>query len=600
MVASKFNPGRHTAFRDYFDRPVLLDTNGNLQLHHRHLPSRDEHVKSPVQRNRILHHLEVGEIPHMSTHDILQQFRGLRVASTGQSGLYEVRVPNTMPLLIRYTIHTVHETDYAQERKSRSHKLSDEERHHRNITMAIKVLNDAVQSGRKIYGMVVNNLKDLFICMDIENDGQVDFTTFETVIGQYHLGLSNTQLQALAHEFDKDGDGSIDYEEVKNVFEETIAWTKLHSGSNVDRLAKISKGIGRAKIKSQSIINDSWKEKRRKSLLLAQSGHQELLEHQMENDNELENNVCPIDDSTLVGYYNSTENACRAYDAVLCARFGHVKSLPYMNMPESSPELWPKWQRDLYHNVTPPYLRINMTVSTPGDVPERPETPYLAMARKSHKIRAEWRKKRDEEWAKNGKPIHLKANFIGTPSRPSRPSTTDPTQSITSTMNSISEELDGTTRSQTSMGNRSSPNRSSLGRSSPGMGTSPQRKARYRNQNHVWVHYKKKIKKQKSVTEEKEDMEDMHNTSRSKAIADKILDNLIRAISSDRSLYGHQLSSIEETFMVRGYHSICKIFFLLTKLTTRFIFFIFLFSSSLSFLIFFSFYRHLIKQVLVV
>ena len=95
-------------------------------------------------------------------------------------------------------------------------------------------------------------------------------------------------------------------------------------------------------------------------------------------------------------------------------------------------------------------------------------------------------------------------------------------------------------------------------------------------------------------------MEDMHNTSRSKAIADKILDNLIRAISSDRSLYGHQLSSIEETFMVRGYHSICKIFFLLTKLTTRFIFFIFLFSSSLSFLIFFSFYRHLIKQVLVV
>ena len=52
-------------------------------------------------------------------------------------------------------------------------------------------------------------------------------------------------------------------------------------------------------------------------------------------------------------------------------------------------------------------------------------------------------------------------------------------------MNSISEELDGTTRSQTSMGNRSSPNRSSLGRSSPGMGTSPQRKARYRNQNHV-------------------------------------------------------------------------------------------------------------------
>jgi len=178
--------------------------------------------------------------------------------------------------------------------------------------MAIKVLNDAVQSGRKIYGMTVNNLKDLFTAMDIEETGNIDFVTFETVIGQYHLGLSNGQLQALAQEFDQDGDGTIDYEEILNVFENTIAWTKLHSGSNLNKLVKKSKGISSSKVQSKEKKDKEWREERRQSLILAQSENHDL-SNQIINEEEeaLENNLCPAHLSTLVGYYNSIENACR-------------------------------------------------------------------------------------------------------------------------------------------------------------------------------------------------------------------------------------------------------------------------------------------------
>jgi hypothetical protein len=193
-------------------------------------------------------------------------------------------------------------------------------------------------------------------------------------------------------------------------------------------------------------------------------------------------------------------------------------------MPETSPELWPKWQSDLYHNVTPPYLRINMTVPTPGDKAERPETPYLRMAENSHKIRAEWRKKRNEEWEANGQPIHLKSNFIGAPTRPS-------------TVNSSASTTASTIAPSTS---------SALKNNSP-----KKKKARYRNHNWVWVHYNKQKKKQKKSTKSnlENTEEEMQQTPRSLQMANKILDNLIHAISSNRSLYGHQISTIEDAFM---------------------------------------------------
>ena len=565
MSASKFNQGRHTAFRDYFDRPILLDNNGNLQLHHRHLSSRDEHVMSPVQRDRTLRHLEVGDIA-TPTHDILQQFRGLRVAETGQPGLYEVRVPNTLALVKKYTLHVVHEVDHEGNVEMKKQKLKESraKREKHNAAIAIKVLNDAVESGRKIYGVVVKTLEDLFRVMDVENTGVIDFITFETVVARYHLGLSNDQLQALAAEFDKDGDGSIDYTEVMNTFEEGLERSRRSIDDSAVHHEDMTRYVANKKDKHKQ-----WQQERRNSLQLAESGNSNysLNNSDMANDASTVLGPVPVRESTLVGYYNSTENACRAYDAILIGKFGHLKSIAYMNMPESSPELWPKWQRDLYHNVTPPYLRTNMTVPRPGEPAERPETPYLQLAQNSHRLRAEWRKKRDEERMQNGMPTHLKSHFIGTntavaqqpkqqqqqqqqqqrhgPAIPLRPATTTP--GVVSSLSCLDGALD---RSQSSLGNSRSSHSNSrtLMNSSSGRGTSPQRRARYRNTNSVWVHYNKRRIKQKTVHLEKEEekAESKESVSRSQKIVNTILNNLLFAIqSNDRSLFGHQMKSVE-------------------------------------------------------
>jgi Ca2+-binding EF-hand superfamily protein len=112
-------------------------------------------------------------------------------------------------------------------------------------------------------------------------------------------------------------------------------------------------------------------------------------------------------------------------------------------------------------------------------------------------------------------PIHLKSNFIGV-STSRTPAPPSPTQSA----------LSGC-----------------------GRGTSPQRRARYRNQNGVWVHYNKPAIKQKQVVEDDSDGKNTEMEARTKSSVERILDNLLLAISSDRSLYGHQLNSVEDAFM---------------------------------------------------
>ena len=504
ISASKFNLGRHTALRDYFDRPILLDKNANLQLHHRHLASRDEHVMSPVQRDRTLRSLEVGE-SKKSTSEILNKFRGLRIAAKGSGGLYEVRVPNSMESLMKYTLHTVHETDWAAEKAAGSIRLTSEDKHQRNIAVVAKVLHEAVKSGRVIYGKKIESIEDLFRVMDVEEDGNIDLVTFETVISKYHLGLTNEQVQILTREFDRDGDGIIEYAEMLQTFD-NILFPK-GGLKTTNETAQVSIGIASSKIDCQKKRDEKWRQERRKSMQAAEASPisvQEAAAAAAMGDEVL--GRVPVAESTHVGFYNSTENACRAYDALVVARFGHIRSLPYMNMPETTPELWPKWQRDLYHNVTPPYLRANMTVNRPGSPAERPETPFIKMAAKSHQIRAEWRKKRDEEREKKGMPIHLKSNFIGrTPTPPIAGEST---------------------------------------------GTSPQRRARYRNYNGVWVHYNKPAIKQKQVVaDDVVGLNDTTEATKLKSSVERILDNLLLAISSDRTLYGHQLTSVEDAFM---------------------------------------------------
>ena len=556
MAASKFNQGRHTTFRDYFDRPILLDDNGNLQLHHRHLSSRNEHVMSPVERDRTLRNLEVGELPNKPTSDILQQFRGLRVAKDDKPGLYEVRVPKTFYLVKKYTSHVVHDHHhhYALQKQT---KEASVHHHKNNVSIAIKVLNDAVQSGRKIYGITVNNLEDLFRAMDVEGTGVIDFLTFETVVARYHLGITNDQLQSLAVEFDKDGDGTIDYEEMLVTFQEGLEW----SNRNIDDLAEHHSDMSRY-YENQKSKNKHWKKERRKSMASAESNQNNEQPNEVKekkntdtvipidyDDGEGNGGVVPVLDSTHVGYYNSTEKACRAYDAVLCGKFGHLKALSYMNMPESSPELWPKWQRDMYHNVTPPYLRINMTVTVPGSPAERPETPFVQWASKSHKIRAEWKKKHDEQLLKDGAPLHLKSHFIGTPTRPS---TTSPQKTrnggTPKGKQIISRFADSLGDSSLSMPSTASSSSSSSSSSSV--------RRRYKNNNGVWVHYKKKPKKRQAVVKEKEECElgagqtAEEQMTRNEIIVDRLLNNLLYHITSgNRKVYGHEMKTVEDAFM---------------------------------------------------
>ena len=80
MTASSHNHTRHGAFRQYFDRPILVDNTGNLQLHHRHLSIRADH----------------DSLHKMDPDQVVMLFRGLTISLPHEPGLYEVRVEKSL------------------------------------------------------------------------------------------------------------------------------------------------------------------------------------------------------------------------------------------------------------------------------------------------------------------------------------------------------------------------------------------------------------------------------------------------------------------------------------------------------------------------
>ena len=193
ISASRFNSGRHTAHRGYFDRPIVLDKNANMVMSHRHRSAKLEkqHQASPVERDRTLRNNDVGLI-ELSSQEIVEKFRGLRISQPGDPALYEVRCPFKFEDLKKYTPSAIFK--HNEFKPKHAFQISEDERHSRSLAAAIKALVSAIKSGRKIYGTKVSNLKELFEAMDIDESGAVDLTTFQAVVARYKLGLSQAQV----------------------------------------------------------------------------------------------------------------------------------------------------------------------------------------------------------------------------------------------------------------------------------------------------------------------------------------------------------------------------------------------------------------------
>ncbi len=59
----------------------------------------------------------------------------------------------------------------------------------------------------------MRTLKVIFDRMDFNGNGKLDFKEFEAALGAFGLFLKVVEIQALIKYYDKDGDGSISYEE---------------------------------------------------------------------------------------------------------------------------------------------------------------------------------------------------------------------------------------------------------------------------------------------------------------------------------------------------------------------------------------------------
>lgn len=313
----------------------------------------------------------------------------------------------------------------------------------------------------------------------------------------------------MAKEFDQDNSGTIEYEEVLESVERNLKKLKT------DKQNKLQSSVASSLVQSKEEQEMEWRKQRRKSLEQSLSSFESGFSHE----NGI-NNLCPATLSSLVGYYNSPERAARAYDASIVGRFGYEACIPFMNMPECSPELWPTWQRYICEGIRPdtsPYHNVELVVQTPGEKGERPETPFVLLENLSGRRLAKWRK--GQEISTKTDSLHLSPNT--------------PNQTASRGNNISMRPL------------------KPLAKGTPRSAISPRKKPhRYRNHNGVYVHYKKNAPKRRpEVKKQMINNSELARHSSGENIVDNVLDKLIATVKSRRTVFGHEITSIADAFM---------------------------------------------------
>ncbi len=469
LTASSHNRGRHPSYRQYFDRPILLDETGNLQLHHRHLSIRSD--EETVKR--------------MKPEKAVLSFRGLRISEEDKPGLYEVRVEKSLNDVVEHE-----ETDAEDAMLSSSMRFSQEENALVQIEANIGVLiNAAYRATKRRYDILdLNSVIDLFDWMDMDGSGTLSASDFKTILAKRGLVLTKKQTQDLVDALDINDDDQIDFDSIVQAIKQ---YRKHIAGFREKR--KKNSGISHL-VLSKEKKEKEWRQARLDSSQKAQMSSTNTEEKERKFAEEAKQKAkleAYLSKTEHVAYHNDALKAACLYDAALVRKFGHIEAIPFMNFPESCPQLWPKYQRAELEKRDSPYLKPSLAVSEPGRPLEDPAKHFEA---------------------------------IISASRRNKPPVTASGSSRT-----ISSLNTGQSR-----GNKKRPNYLK----------------RYKNANGVIVYYTQKEKRAsyRKSTNTGESKKKTEITSADRRDMDVALDKLSDAISRKRSVYGHRMTTLFDAF----------------------------------------------------
>ena len=93
--------------------------------------------------------------------------------------------------------------------------LDHAERRQRQQAAAVHAIRQIMHSHRHLFGENISTVQQLFRAMDTDRSGRIEQTEFHAALTRLGLGLTTQQLNELWQGFDLDGDGAINYTELR-------------------------------------------------------------------------------------------------------------------------------------------------------------------------------------------------------------------------------------------------------------------------------------------------------------------------------------------------------------------------------------------------
>jgi Ca2+-binding EF-hand superfamily protein len=495
LTASSHNRGRHPSYRQYFDRPILLDECGNLQLHHRHLAVR----------------IDKEALRKLTPDKAVLSFRGISISEKDKPGLYEVRIENALGQDAAANNGEVEEGGASLSQShaslSSSVRFSQEEKDLVRVEGVIRMFLNAVNRTRKRkHSGSINDLRSIFDWIDEDGSGRMTKDALWLAFKEKGMTMTNTQINDVANALSEASEGDdIEFDCFLNQLRE-----KRNFNKNLKESRRATSPVSSAMshiVKSKKKQEEEWRQKRLEASNKIRSS--ELVEERqkLKAKKQLELETY-IDSTTHVAYTNDPLKAAQLYDAALVRKFGHIASIPFMNFPESCPDLWPAFQRVILEQRQSPYLKRNLTVPEPGEKLEDPASFFETLKKASVSRRKKYVEKSQAK-------ISSLSSLIG-------PSPSSPQGKKFGTNARVNKER-------------------------------PLNLKRYKNSNGVYVYYvqKEKRAKHKRKTPQKgpaakKDASEYNAAER--AHMDKVLDLVTDSIKKRRSVFGHKMTSVFDAF----------------------------------------------------
>ena len=141
------------------------------------------------------------------------------------------------------------------------------------------------------------------------------------------------------HIHDINKDGNIEFEELLH----TIENNRKHSKHYIESAKKHQSTTSHV-VKSKKQSRMSGARQRLEASNKAQSpemAEKEIKEKDRERRRKIAEDQRYRSQTDHIAFTNDPLKGARIYDAALVRKFGHVNSIPYMNFPETCPDLWP-------------------------------------------------------------------------------------------------------------------------------------------------------------------------------------------------------------------------------------------------------------------